>query len=73
MRDILSFMLSELVQEESDPALARLQDKYCDVSYEEAKREEAELMRAMASAMFGVVLGKVARPKSCPWTARCWW
>src|SRR5258706_6788401 len=54
VRDILSSMLSGLLEEGHEPALERLHDKYCDVRYEEGQRQEAEMLRELASDFLGV-------------------
>jgi len=54
VRDILSSMLSDLLEEGHEPALERLHDKYCNVRYEEGQRQEAEMLREMASDFLGV-------------------
>lgn len=54
VRDILSDMLSGLLEEGHELALERLHDKYCDVRYEEGQRQEAEMLQELASDFLGV-------------------
>jgi hypothetical protein len=54
VRGILSSMLSGLLEEGHEPALEKLHDKYCGVRYEEGQRQEAEMLRELASDFLGV-------------------
>ncbi|MDP1648298.1 MAG: J domain-containing protein [Rubrivivax sp.] len=55
--DILLGQVSELLADGPDDELVRLHDKYSDVSFEEAQREDLDLAQAMAGSIFGVDLG----------------
>src|SRR5271165_803786 len=65
VQDMLSSMLSGLLEEGHEPALERLHDKYCDVRYEEGQRQEAEMLRELASDFLGVEVndGEISSPE----------
>ncbi len=56
VRDILDGLLSELLEEAQEPELVRLHEKYCDMSFDDACQERADLTRALVSDAFGVEL-----------------
>ena len=54
--DILLGQVSELLADGHDDELVRLYDKYSDVTFEQAQREDLDLAQAMAGSIFGVDL-----------------
>lgn len=54
VRDILLELLSDLLDESEEAELIRLYDKYADISFEEERQADMEIMRAFASDAFGV-------------------
>ncbi len=54
VREILRFMLAELLGESEDTELIRIHDKYAEVSYQDRKLGRLDEMRALASEEFGI-------------------
>jgi hypothetical protein len=59
VRDILLGILQDLLVEWEEPELVRLYDKHAPSTFEDAKDEQLEVMRAAASEAFGVDLDEV--------------
>ena len=53
VRDMLLGQLSDLLRQGQDAELVRLYDKYSEVPFEEARQEDVEFLRAMASDFLG--------------------
>lgn len=57
LRDLLLGQVAGMLAEETTEELVRLHDKYADLGFEEARKEDLDLAHAMASEIFGVDLG----------------
>jgi len=64
VRDILLAQLTELLGEDQDAELVRLYDKYSEVSFADAQRDDMDFAEAMASRLFGVELDAEHRASS---------
>ncbi len=54
VRDILRQLLTDLLAETPDAELVRLHDKHADVSFDEERQQDMEVMRALAREAFGI-------------------